>query len=117
MNTQKPTPRTDAHVRENVGNGTRYSDIAKFARELECEVESKHGCWMLELRRVSDLERENEAMRAAIQEAVTALRAWPKAGHGMSTDFTLQSQAFRSGQSALAALKPFLPETPCQPGE
>lgn len=52
---------------------------------------------------------ELSKMRDAIKEAHEALRAWPKAGHGMSTDHTLQSQAFRTGQAALAKLKPFLP--------
>lgn len=112
MNTQRPTPRTDAHIRENVGNGTRYSDIAKFARELECEVESKHGCWMLELRRVSDLERENEAMRAAIQEAAAALDAIILSFDDEATWVTRDVPA-----NALTALKPFLQESPCQPGE
>jgi hypothetical protein len=51
--------------------------------------------------------REMAAMREAIREAEAALRAWPKAGSGMSTDFNLQSQAFRTGQQALAKLKPF----------
>ena len=52
---------------------------------------------------------ELSKMREAIKGAHEALRAWPKAGHGMSTDHTLQSQAFRTGQAALAKLKPFLP--------
>jgi hypothetical protein len=52
---------------------------------------------------------ELSKMREAIKAAHEALRAWPKAGHGMSTDHTLQSQAFRTGQAALAKLKPFLP--------
>lgn len=52
---------------------------------------------------------ELSKMRDTIKEAHEALRAWPKAGHGMSTDHTLQSQAFRTGQAALAKLKPFLP--------
>jgi len=52
---------------------------------------------------------ELSKMREAIKAAHDALRAWPKAGHGMSTDHTLQSQAFRTGQAALAKLKPFLP--------
>jgi hypothetical protein len=52
--------------------------------------------------------RENADMREAIREAEAALRAWPKAGSGMSTDFNLQSQAFRTGQQALAKLQPFI---------
>jgi len=68
--TPRPTPRTEAHIRENVGNGTRYSDLASFACELEREVESKHGYWMFELRRTSELEKQNEALRAAIQETL-----------------------------------------------
>lgn len=50
---------------------------------------------------------EIQAMRDAIKEAHEALRAWPRAGSGMSTDFMAQSQAFRTGQAALAKLKPF----------
>lgn len=32
------TPQTDKHIRANVGNGTQYSDFAKFARQLEREL-------------------------------------------------------------------------------
>jgi hypothetical protein len=35
MNT--PTPRTDAHIRANTGNGTQYVS-ADFARQLELEI-------------------------------------------------------------------------------
>lgn len=49
-----------------------------------------------------------DRIEAAIKDAADALRAWPKAGHGMSTDHTLQSQAFRTGQAAIAKLQPFL---------
>ena len=48
------------------------------------------------------------AMREAIEEAREALKAWPRAGSGMNTDFTAQSEAFRTGQRALAKLQPFI---------
>jgi len=32
-----PTPRTDAHIRANTGNGTQYVS-ADFARQLELEI-------------------------------------------------------------------------------
>lgn len=51
---------------------------------------------------------EIAAMREAIREACEALNAWKRTGSGMSTDFTLQSNAFRTGQVALAKLQPFL---------
>jgi len=141
MNTQRPTPRTDpycgTHETHRINGMTIYQHAEELEREL-AEAQAKHSTvyqWiernhpdgfidsqthLQNLERVTEanhdrldaVERENETMRAAIQAAVIALRAWPKAGHGISTDFTLQSQAFRSGQSALAALKPFLPETP-----
>lgn len=61
------------------------------------------------LDRVADAWHDKlEAMREAIREAHDALKQWPKAGHGMSTDFTKQSEAFCKGQAALAKLQPFV---------
>ena len=61
------------------------------------------------LDRVADAWHDKlEAMREAIREAHDALKQWPKAGHGMSTDFTKQSEAFRKGQAALVKLQTFL---------
>ena len=108
MNTQRLTPRTDLYCGTHETHRINGKTIYQHAEELERELAHANE----EL--LAGAKSENEAMRAAIQAAVTALRAWPKAGHGMSTDFTLQSQAFRSGQSALVALKPFLPETPTE---
>ena len=51
---------------------------------------------------------EIQAMRDAIKEAREALKAWPRAGSGMNTDFTAQSKAFRTGQRALTKLQPFI---------
>lgn len=51
---------------------------------------------------------EIQAMREAIKEARKALKAWPRAGSGMSTDFTAQSKAFRTGQCAIVKLQPFI---------
>lgn len=61
------------------------------------------------LDRVADAWHDKlEAMRGAIREAHDALKQWPKAGHGMSTDFTKQSEAFCKGQAALVKLQTFL---------
>jgi len=35
--TPTPTPRTDAHIQANTGNGTQYVS-ADFARQLELEI-------------------------------------------------------------------------------
>lgn len=87
------------------------------------QVHMGKSCWYEELvtlvgeaHQARKLERERDQLREAIaalkmviKEADAALRAWPKAGSGVGTNHTLQSQAFRTGQSALAKLKPFLP--------
>ena len=57
---------------------------------------------------MTDPAAEIQAMREAIKEARKALKAWPRAGSGMSTDFTAQSEAFRTGQCAIAKLQPFI---------
>lgn len=57
---------------------------------------------------MADPAAEIQAMREAIKEARKALKAWPRAGSGMSTDFTAQSEAFRTGQCAIAKLQPLI---------
>ena len=57
---------------------------------------------------MADPATEIQAMRDAIKEAREALKAWPRAGSGMNTDFTSQSEAFRTGQHVLAKLQPFI---------
>lgn len=100
-----PTPETDQAWAKwpYAGPGVH----ANFARKLERErdeaqerAESKHGLWMAELSRVTELEKQLEAMREAIREA-----------HGAICDLRLhvsedcdQSLA----NLALAKLQPFL---------
>ena len=85
-----PTPETDAF-----GEGGKAHYMAlDFARNLERERD--------------EAREQLEAMREALKAVDAALRAWPKAGSGMSTDHTLQSQAFRTGQAAIKKLKPFI---------
>jgi len=112
MNSPRPTPRTDAYIGNQDGTYMTEGEIAmcNFAR---------------------DLERENEAMRAAIQENAELLELG-KSCWGAWACHWRTSNAYGAGQpknhpthdaiiarytAAIAALKPFLPETPCQPGE
>ena len=75
--------------------------VADYILDLQKEVGRVHELYF-------NVSQQLEAMREAIREAEAALRAWPKAGSGMSTDFNRQSQAFRTGQQALAKLQPFI---------
>jgi hypothetical protein len=98
MSTPRPTPETDQAWAKwpYAGPGVH----ANFARKLERErdeardrAESKHGLWMAELSRVTELEKQLEAMREAIREAHACLDA----------------RASELIESALAKLQPLLP--------
>lgn len=88
------TPKTDAAQHEGLLRGNPIPTqvvLAEFARELE---------------------RENEAMRAAIHEAATALEWLSTAAAGGMQPANGKINAIRNAKTVLAALKPFLPETP-----
>ena len=99
MNTQRPTPRTDAHQDD--------MNRVEFDEELALTYQFAR-----------DLERENEAMRAAIEEAEKALRIARKwvISYQCRTLVWQDEQIFADhlANAALAALKPFLPETPTE---
>lgn len=117
-----PTPETDALIVAKSGFGPTDFEWRTHARRLERERDvanklltgSKRAraslsqacdhlqCELLEAR------AEIAAMRTALNEAYDALKFWPKAGSGMSTDFIKQSEAFRAGQDALTKLQPFI---------
>jgi hypothetical protein len=112
MNTN--TPETDAFAQ----SGKAHYMALDFARKLERERDEARA----EIAKFKannryqrgyhdgELSKSNELteMREAIREACDALRQWRSCGSGMSTDFALQSQAFRAGQVALAKLQPLL---------
>jgi len=99
MNTQRPTPRTDSII--------EYLRVQFPATEGHIPLREKIG----------DLERENEAMRAAIHEAATALEWLSTAAAGGMQPANGKINAIRNAKTVLATLKPFLPETSCRPGE
>jgi len=92
------TPRTDAH----------QDDMHRVEFDEELALTYNFA---------RDLERENEVMRAAIHEAATALEWLSAAAAGGMQPANGKINAIRNAKTVLAALKPFLPETPCQPGE
>ena len=108
MNTQRPTPRTDAETQR-----------LKVVLDAACT----EGPWEAPICSVGvefarDLERENEAMRTAIQEAHDALsrvtneakaREGLQCGSPSMVTMYLKAEAVDESRSALAALKPFLP--------
>lgn len=72
MSTKRPTPETDAAWASwpYAGPGVH----ANFARKLERErdealerADSKHGCWMFELKRATELEKQLEATREELE--------------------------------------------------
>jgi hypothetical protein len=69
-NEETPTPRTDSNIIGGIERSGPHMVFADFARTLERELvkatkrsESKHGCWMSEIKRVAKLERENAELR------------------------------------------------------
>lgn len=103
------TPRTDAHIRANVGNGTQYSDFASFARQLERELNAAKA--------------ESAAMREAIKEAHESLdgcredtceliaeRDWwktePRCGY--SARWAEMNVRYAKAAAALSKLQPYI---------
>ena len=127
----RSTPETDAEENKH-GNGNAMhahchdsshlsGDFADFARKLERErdeaqerAESKHGLWMAELSRVTELEKQLEAMREAIKDAHYALAYVYNGGAGSCAfpfridDDLCSENRFHHVKDALDALKPFL---------
>jgi hypothetical protein len=116
------TPETDALADARIGMW-QHNLPADFARQLERErdearvrADSKHDCWMSELRRTTELEKQVEAMREAIREAHTQIRYAYASFAGMAlrlhpADPDNDAVLARTG-NALAKLKPFTTGTP-----
>ncbi len=110
--TERPTPRTNAayqglsdeSMRRSIKQRTEMQRIERELAEASERAASKHGCWMSELRRTSELERENEAMRAAIQQ--TLMENLHLADGDVCTLKRLKD-----------AIGFSLPKTPCQPSK
>ena len=129
MNTQRPTPRTEAETQrlkavldaactEGPWEAPICSVGVEFARDLEHELAEAreklekleacaiHSCGDHCQRPSCKTRREAKAMRAAIQEAEEAFLTFNDVGN---------CKAFHDAKDkALAALKPFLPETPTE---
>lgn len=117
MSEQRPTPETDAAWASwpYAGPGVH----ANFARKLERErdeaqerAESKHGLWMAELSRVTELEKQLEAMREAVKEAWIQIQYAEAGFAGLAmrvcpNDSAVESVLNRMTE-ALAKLQPFL---------
>ena len=108
MSAPRPTPETDAAWASwpYAGPGVH----ANFARKLERErdeaqerAESKHGLWMAELSRVTELEKQLETMREAMRQTAAIVAQIPVA---------YDHRFFRAGQWANAALAQLQPH-PC----
>jgi len=125
MNTQKPTPRTDlycgTHETHRINGKTIYQHAEELERELAHANEEvtfySHACDRnVELLAVA--KSENEAMRAAIQGATTAFQFitsnWTERDlkPGETIRQVFHAEKITEAKFALAALKPFLSETP-----
>lgn len=151
--TQRPTPRTyaayqglsDESMRRTIKQRTEMQRIERELAEAQTVVKACMAAMPVGnikthtpenlADRISDLAlalaretNENEAMRAAIQEANTVIERYSESAISHAAQLMcpecLRIEAFDEEHKdtcsigkSLAALKPFLPESPCQPGE